>query len=76
MTKEEQLYYENYFTLFMDEGWKQFIEEINDSLSLYSIEDIKDSQHLNTVQGEIKMLKRIVSFEDGIRNAYEMSTEI
>lgn len=75
MTKEEQTYYENYFTLFLDEGWKQFIDEIKGSLELYKIEDIKNQEHLNTVKGEIKMLQRVATFEDGIRNAYKVFTE-
>jgi len=75
LTKEEQTYYENYFTLFLDEGWKQFIDEIKGSLELYKIEDIKNQEHLNTVKGEIKMLQRVATFEDGIRNAYKVFTE-
>lgn len=75
MTTEEQAYYENYFSMFLTEGWKQLVAEVNETLVTYRIEDIKDQQHLNTIQGEIKMLQRISNFEQGIRNAYDLSTE-
>lgn len=57
------------------DGWRQLVDEVTETLDSYRIEDIKDQDHLNAIQGEIKMLKRIVNFEDGIRNAYDMSTE-
>lgn len=75
MTKEEQAYYENYFSMFLTEGWKQLVAEVNETLATYRIEDIKDQQHLNTIQGELKMLQRISNYEQGIRNAYDMNTE-
>lgn len=75
MTKEEELYYESYFDLFIHPGWKQFISDIQDSISIYRIEDIKDEPHLKTVQGNLQTLQRIAAFEDSIRNAYDQNVE-
>ena len=30
LTPEEEKYYETYFDLFLGEGWKQFVQEIED----------------------------------------------
>lgn len=75
LTTEEELYYDNYFELFMTDGWKQFIEEIEDSLDDYHIEHIKDEAHLKTVQGQLQMLNRFANFENAIRNAYDQNKE-
>lgn len=75
MTKEEELYYESYFDLFIHNGWKQFISDIQDSIAIYRIEDIKDEAHLKTVQGNLQTLQRIAAFEDSIRNAYDQILE-
>ena len=75
LTPEEEKYYETYFDLFLTEGWKQFIEEIEDIIDGYRIEDIKDEKHLNSVKGQLQMLQRVAKFERSIRNAYDYSQE-
>ena len=76
MTKEEENYFETYFDLFSTNGWKQFVSEIQESIDAFRIEDIKDDKHLYAVQGELKMLTRIVNFELAIRNAYDQNVEV
>lgn len=75
MTKDEELYYETYFDLFLTQGWKQFILEIQDSVESYRIEDIKDESHLKIIQGNLQTLNRIVNFENAMRNAYDENVE-
>jgi hypothetical protein len=71
LTSEEEKYFERYFDLFVTSGWKQFIEEITETLDTHSIEDIKDERHLALLQGERKALLKIQNFETGIRNSYD-----
>ena len=75
MTKDEELYYETYFDLFLTQGWKQFILEIQDSIESYRIEDIKDESNLKIIQGNLQTLNRIVNFENAMRNAYDENVE-
>ena len=75
MSPEEQKYYETYFDLFMTDGWKQFIEEINDILDRHRIEDIKNETHLAFVKGERDALFRVRRFETGIKSAYDVLQE-
>lgn len=72
MSPEEQKYYETYFDLFMTNGWKQFIEEINDILDNHRIEDIKNETHLAFVKGERDALFRVRRFETGIKSTYDV----
>lgn len=71
MTFEEEKYYDNYFNAFASDGWKQFIEELQEYFDSYQIEVIPDEAHLKMIQGERKILSRILQFETGIRTAYD-----
>jgi len=75
LSPEEQKYYETYFDLFMTDGWKQFIEEINEILDRHRIEDIKNETHLAFVKGERDALFRVRRFETGIKTAYDVLQE-
>jgi len=72
LSPEEQKYYETYFDLFMTDGWKQFIEEINEILDRHRIEDIKNETHLAFVKGERDALFRVRRFETGIKTSYDV----
>ena len=75
MSPENEKYYENYLDLFLHEGWKQFVEEAQDFLDAFEIEDIKDEIDLAFVKGQRNSLLNITRFETGIRNAIDMESE-
>jgi hypothetical protein len=75
LSPEENKYYDNYFDLFVTDGWKQFIDEINDILDKHRIEDVKNEQHLAFIKGERDALFRIRRFEQGIKTAYDVLTK-
>lgn len=75
MDTELQTQYDNYFAMFRTEGWKQFIEDMNGVYESYSIDNLKDDLDLFKVQGERKVLKNILVFEDAIRSTYDALNE-
>lgn len=75
MTKEEEVYYETYFDLFSSKGWKQFVDDNTSTYNSFSIEQIKDSEHLSFVKGQRSVLDNIVKFETMIRSAYDTIQE-
>ena len=75
MSPEIEKYYENYFDLFITDGWKQLIEEITQILDGHDIDSIKDEKELALLQGERVSLKRLASFETNIRNSYDYILE-
>ena len=70
MDSDLEKQYENFFSMFITDGWKQFIEDMEDIYDTYKIEDIKDEQQLNRVKGERSILWRIINMEQSIRYAY------
>ena len=75
MSPEDEKYYENYLDLFLHAGWKQFVEEAEELLASYVIEDIKDEIDLAFVKGQRSSLLNITRFQTGIKNAIEMESE-
>lgn len=75
MTQEDEKYYEVYFDLFLQPGWKQLVTDLNESLNSYRIEDIADADALKRVQGERAILSRLVNFEVSVKETYEMILE-
>ena len=75
MKKEDEEYYEAYFDLFLQPGWKQLVTDLNESLDSYRIEDIADADALKRVQGERAILSRLVMFEDSVKETYELILE-
>ena len=75
MSPEIEKYYENYFDLFITDGWKQLIEEVKQILESHDIDSIKDEKELAFLQGERVSLKRIASFETNIKNSYDYILE-
>jgi len=61
--------------LFLTSGWKQLTEELQNIFDSYYIEDIKDESHLSFVKGERDILRRLLHFEDGIKQSYDMIKE-
>ena len=75
MSPEDQQYYENYLDLFLTEGWKQFVQEAQELLDSFEIEEIKDGENLAFVKGQRSSLLNITRFETGIKNAFEMESD-
>lgn len=75
MDSDLEKQYENFFSMFITDGWKQFIEDMEDIYDTYKIEDIKDEQQLNRIKGERSILWRIINMEQSIRYAYDNMAE-
>ena len=75
MSPEEEKYYEHYLDLFLHPGWKQFVEEAQETLDTHIIEDVKSEKELFLLQGQRIALLNIVRFETGIKNAFDMESE-
>jgi len=71
MTPELEKYYEQYFDLFVTDGWKQFISDISANLEQFEIRNIEEFGDLRYSQGQIKVIDQIMNWETLIRNTYE-----
>jgi len=63
------------FLYFQHPGWKQLIEELEetaDSIDLLSVENAKE---LHLVQGKLSMLNQILNWKDSVTNAFDSNEE-
>ena len=72
MDQETQQYYDNYFTLFSTDGWKQLIEELQqNALVINSVEATKDANDLYMRKGQINVLAYILNLESTTNANYD-----
>jgi len=70
--RDDEQYYNNYFDLFRNDGWKQLVEELTDTAAnINNVAVIKDAQDLFFRQGQLDILWMLLKFEDSINNSYD-----
>lgn len=76
MDRELELYYENRFNLFAEQGWKDLIEDIDVRIAaIQGIKGIKDVETLFTRQGELDALEWLKSLPELSERAFAELTE-
>ena len=72
MDQETQVYYDNYFSLFMTDGWKQLTSEFtNNANNINSIESTKDANDMYFRKGQLNVLAHLINMETIVTNNYE-----
>ena len=71
MTPELQKYYENYFDLFASDGWKQLMEEVDNSIETFRIENINSEKELFLVRGQLVQLHSLKNLQVIMEQNYE-----
>ena len=72
MDQETQEYYDNYFNLFMTNGWKQLIEEFTlNATQINSIEAAKDANDVYFRKGQLNVLAHLLNIKDIVTTNYE-----
>ena len=72
MNQELQTYYNNYFNLFLTDGWKQLVEDFgNNAVQINSVEATKDSEDLHFRKGQLNVLAHLLNMENIISNNYD-----
>jgi hypothetical protein len=75
LDQETEQYYNKYFDLFNNPGWKQLIEELKqNALVINSVEATKDENDLYVRKGQLNVLAYLINFETATNNNYEELT--
>jgi len=70
--QETQVYYDNYFSLFMTDGWKQLTSEFtNNANNINSIEATKDANDMYFRKGQLNVLAHLINMETIVTTNYE-----
>ena len=69
---ELERYYESLIDIFQLEGWKFLLEDFTQSEeSLRNLATCRTEKELHYRQGQLDIIGKLLSFEDGIKNSYE-----
>ena len=72
MDQETQQYYDNYFSLFMTDGWKQLMQDFgNNAVQINSIEAAKDADDMFFRKGQLNVLAHLINMENIVTNNYD-----
>lgn len=71
MTKELEKFYENQFGLFLNEGWKDFMEDVKNLITTMTIETVNNEQELYFRKGQKDILNWILQRQGLISDSYE-----
>jgi hypothetical protein len=76
VNKELQTYYDNYFNLFMTEGWKQLMQDFGSNVAnINSVEATKDAEDLQFRKGQLNVLSHLLNLETIMTTNYEEATK-
>jgi len=74
--QETQEYYDNYFSLFTTDGWKQLTQEFgNNAVSINSVEATKDSNDMFFRKGQLNVLAHLLNMETIVKTNYEEASK-
>ena len=76
MDQETQTYYDQYFSLFLTDGWKQLIQDFsNNALQINSLEAVKDADDMYFRKGQLNVLAHLINMETIVSTNYEEATK-
>jgi hypothetical protein len=71
LTPELEKYYEHYFDMFNSKGWKQLMEEVDESINVFRIENLNTEKELFLARGQLVQLNTLKNLQAVIEQAYE-----
>jgi len=76
MDQETQTYYDQYFSLFLTDGWKQLIQDFsNNAVQINSLEAVKDSNDMYFRKGQLNVLAHLINMETIVSTNYEEASK-
>lgn len=72
MAPELEKYYDNYFSLFRNKGWKQLMEELENTVAQTNdVQNVKDNDDLNVRKGQLAVMSNMLNLESVVRTSHE-----
>lgn len=76
MSPELEKYYEDRFTMFLTQGWKDFIEDVEKvKAAVKGVEEVASVEELYFAKGQLDILNWLLGIKDASEQAYEELTD-
>ena len=74
MAPELEKYFNNYFSLFRNKGWKQLLEELEKTAEVTNkLQNCKDNEDLCSKKGQLIILANLINLENTVRASYDQT---
>jgi|TARA_R100000479_G_scaffold68245_1_gene32438 hypothetical protein len=74
--KEAEQYYDNYFSLFRQQGWKQLMNDFGQNAGqINSVEATKDADDMQFRKGQLNVIGYLLNMESIMNTNYEQASE-
>ena len=71
MDKETEEYFNTYFDLFRNDGWKLLVKELTaNAMHINNVQVIKDTNDMYFRKGQLDILASVVNLENTINTSY------
>ena len=78
MTKDDEIYYSNYFEMFNTAGWKQYVEDLEDACDMIEKAAMRTTRNdvvYDLERGKVLQLQAAITFQQSLENSYESVME-
>ena len=71
MDKETEEYFNTYFDLFRNDGWKLLVKELTaNAMHINNVQVVKDADDMHFRKGQLDTLASIINLENTINTSY------
>lgn len=71
MDKETEEYFNTYFNLFRNDGWKVLVKELTaNALHINNVQILKDANDMHFRKGQLDILASVINLENTINTSY------
>ena len=75
MSEDQKVYFETAREMFLTDGWKNFMAEIEQAIVAARIENLKDEKEFWLTKGELAALHKIFGYENMLKEAERQAEE-
>jgi len=69
--KETEEYFNTYFNLFRNDGWKVLVKELTaNALHINNVQILKDANDMHFRKGQLDILASVINLENTINTSY------
>ena len=68
-------YFDNARAMFLTDGWKAFVEELDEAISACTLDACQSSEQFWEMRGRLATLRQVAGYENGVLAAEAMQEE-
>jgi hypothetical protein len=71
MTSEDQKFFEDARTMFLTDGWQNFVKELEIAIESIQVDSLTSADEFWQAKGRLAVLRQLAGYENAVRAAEE-----